>query len=166
MISMHYNSCSKQIGMKFLESKYHRKELLFSHSVVLLSFLKGFTDIVNGVKDFIPYLTQNYTKHNPTSITHHLKWLSLIPGNKNGRRHHFFLQLSKCLKTKFIKIKLTLFLKWLAQRMCNFWIILNEPSVETACPRKLLTPFIEMGWRSLSITSTLAWSTSIHFFEM
>ena len=59
MIIMYNFSCAKQIREKFLESKHHRKELLFIHSVVLLGLIKGFTGIVNGIKDFIHLLIQN-----------------------------------------------------------------------------------------------------------
>ena len=119
MISMHYNSRANQLGAKFLEIKYYPEELLFSHGVVLLGFIKDFTSIVNGMKDFVPSLSQYHTKSNPTRITHHLKRFSLIQINDDRCKHQLFLKLTKCLKTRFIQIKLTLFLKQLAQWMCN-----------------------------------------------
>ena len=87
---MHYDSRAKQIGEKFLERKYHRKEILFSYSVVLLCFIEGLTCIIHGVKDFITSLSQYYTKSNPTSIAYHLKWLTPIWGNNYGRDNNFF----------------------------------------------------------------------------
>ena len=119
LISMHRNPCAKQIGAKFLESKDYWKELLFSHGIVLLGFIKGFTSIVNGMKDFFLFLSQYHTKSNPTRITHHLKRLSPIRRNDYRCKHQLLIPLTKCLKTRFIKMKVTLFLKEHAQRMCN-----------------------------------------------
>ena len=86
--------------------------------------------------------------------------------NDDRCRHQLLLQLTKCLKTRFIKMKLTLLLKQLAQRMCNLWKILDEPPVKAYIPKKTSHTFYEDRWRSRSIISTLAQSTPIPFSEM
>ena len=62
MVGMNYDPRAKQIGAKFLKYKHHRKKFMFSYCIVLLSFIQGFTRIVDGVKDFIPSFSQYHTK--------------------------------------------------------------------------------------------------------
>ena len=143
---MHYNPSAKKIGAKFLKIKDYCKELLLSHGVVILGFIKGFASIVNGMKDFVPSLSQYHTKSNPTRITHHLKRLAPIRRNDDRCRHQLFFQLTKFLKTGFMKIKFTLFLKQLAQRMRNFLKILDEPPVKTCMPKKASHTFDRETW--------------------
>ncbi len=142
---MDYDPRAKQIGENFFECKYHSTKLLFSQSIVLLFLIQRLNLIINGGKDFIPSRPQYHTKRNPNSITNHLKLLTPISENNNGRAHQLLLLLSKCLLTGLIK-KNYIPYQVICREDVQFWEILNKIPVKACMSHRTSHTCYRDGW--------------------
>ena len=73
VIGVHNNLRAQVIWLKFLNCAHHRKQLLRSGGVVLLSIIKCLGSIIDDIRLFVSSLSQNYPNRMVASITHNLK---------------------------------------------------------------------------------------------
>ena len=149
----------QEIRPKFLNCKDNRKDLLLDGCVILLGLIKCLASITFDMRLLVSLLAQNHHNYVINSITHNFKGKTSIGLLNNGGGNKSLLDhVKKASRHSLEKMNRVSLAKSKVKGLAILKKSLMKHRQKPTCPRKLCTPFTQLGGGKRSITSIFALS--------